>query len=443
MRRQNLIGRFAQHDGGSIAIIFSLSLMVLILVVALAVDTARAYDVRSRIQSALDAAALASAKLLDQDGITQADVQERASSFFQAQLQRLGVFDISLQNFKADPDWANSTVKVGVDVQLDTLFADAAGASEGFAFSPESTATYRALKIELSLVVDVTGSMCDVPPALGETACTSGSKLDALKAAARDMVTSLSNNSLRLGAVRVGLVPYSASVNAGVFAAAASGGASSDGCVVERDGAQAFSNASPYARSLGAIAPGSLPFYSCASSPVRPLADLASSSERAALIGAINSLSAIGGTAGHIGAAWGWYLLSPEWAGVFGSSAARWWDPAKVIKVLVLMTDGDFNISYANGGETNPWPDPLSSDTSHPGSSGHQALQLCEQIKSQGNAAQEIRLYTVAFQAPAAAETLLKGCSGEENYYDASNASQLSSAFRDIAGRLNSLRMTK
>jgi hypothetical protein len=112
------------------------------------------------------------------------------------------------------------------------------------------------------------------------------------------------------------------------------------------------------------------------------------------------------------------------------------------MKVVVLMTDGDFNISYANGGETNPWPDPLSSDASHPGSSGQQALQLCDQIKSLGDASKAVRIYTVAFQAPVGAEAMLKDCSGEESYYDAANASQLNAAFRDIVRRLNTLRMT-
>jgi hypothetical protein len=325
---------------------------------------------------------------------------------------------------------------------MHSYFKSLSGDGGDLAFSPESTATFQTLKIELSLVADVTGSMCDVAPAVTDPPCTSGAKLDALKAAAREMVTSLASTTSIPGGIRVGLVPYSASVNAGGYANAVSGGASVDDCVVERNGGEAYSNASPYVQQLGAIAPGSLPFYSCVASPVRPLVDLASAGERNALLTAIDNLAASGGTAGHIGAAWGWYLLSPEWSAVFGSRAGRSWDPAKVMKVVVLMTDGDFNISYVNGGETHPWPDPLSSDASHPGSSGNQALRLCEEIKSLGNASKAVRIYTVAFQAPPAAEQMLKDCAGEENYYDAGSASQLTDAFRDIVRRLNGLRMT-
>lgn len=436
------IRRFERDDQGTVAVIFSLSLMVLLFAIFLSVDMARAYDVRSRVQAALDAAALAGAKLLVEDGVSDADVQEKAEAFFLAQLTRLGFRDVSVENFVADPDWANSTVTASADVAMGSYFKSLSGDGDQLAFSTQSTATFRTLRIELSLVADVTGSMCDVAPAVTDPPCTSAVKLDALKAAARDMVTSLASSTSLPGGIRVGLVPYSASVNAGGLANAVSAGSSLDGCVVERSGADAFSNASPYTQPLGAIVPGSLPFYSCVASPVRPLVDLASAGERIALLAAIDNLAASGGTAGHIGAAWGWYLLSPEWSAVFGSRAGRPWDPAKVMKVVVLMTDGDFNISYANGGETHPWPDPLSSDASHPGSSGEQALRLCEEIKSLGNASKSVRIYTVAFQAPAAAETLLKQCAGEENYYDAGNASQLNDAFRDIVRRLNGLRMT-
>ncbi len=442
MRSRSSIQRFARDEQGAVAVIFTLSLMVLLFAIFLSVDTARAYDVRSRVQAALDAAALAGAKLLVEDGVSDANVQERAEAYFLEQLTRLGFPDVSVENFVADPDWANSTVTARADVAMRSYFRSLSGDGDQLEFSPQSTATFRTLRIELSLVADVTGSMCDTPPAVTDPPCTSATKLNALKAAARDMVTSLSSTTSLPGGIRVGLVPYSASVNAGGLANAVSGGASVDGCVVERNGGDAFTNASPYAQPLGAIAPGSLPFYSCVASPVRPLVDISLAGERNALLAAIDNLAASGGTAGHIGAAWGWYLLSPEWSAVFGSRAGRPWDPAKVMKVVVLMTDGDFNISYANGGETHPWPDPLSMDTSHPGSSGHQALRLCEEIKSLGDASKSVRIYTVAFQAPMAAESMLKQCAGEENYYDASNASQLNDAFRDIVRRLNNLRMT-
>lgn len=38
-------------------------------------------------------------------------------------------------------------------------------------------ATYKARKIEFSLVEDITGSMCDTPPAAGDPPCTSAAKL--------------------------------------------------------------------------------------------------------------------------------------------------------------------------------------------------------------------------------------------------------------------------
>jgi hypothetical protein len=208
---------------------------------------------------------------------------------------------------------------------------------------------------------------------------------------------------------------------------------------VERSGARAYENGyigpSHYLGTAGAES-----FYSCPTASIRPLTDLSVTANRTNFKAAIDSLMANGGTAGHIGTAWGWYTLSPEWNGLWPGNAARPYDP-KTIKAVVLMTDGEFNVSYANGGETVAWPDPLAADETQPGTSGYQALQLCEAMKNPADADSRIVIYTVGFQTPAAAEAVLKQCSGAENYYDANNASQLASAFRDIVKRLTNLRV--
>lgn len=442
MHRQGFAKQFVRQTSGSVTILFGLAVTILAFVVGFAIDSARVYDIKARVQGALDAAALASAKLMDKDGLTAIELQNEAENYFQSQLKRLDLPDLTLNQFRAIPDWSTFTVATRVDVRMRSIFGDLAGMTGALDFTPQSTASFHALKIELALVADITGSMCGTPPSLIDPPCTSGEKLDALKAAANDMVDALFETNPSVGAIRVALVPYSASVNAGSYAAAASGGASSDDCVVERSGGDAYTDASPVGNPVGTVAPGTVPYYSCVSSQIRPLTDLASSTQRALFRDAIDNLAGSGGTAGHIGAAWGWYVLSPEWSSVFGTQAGRSWDPARVIKVVVLMTDGQFNISYANGGESAPFPDPVSLDPANPGSSGNQALELCEAMKSEADPTRRIQLYTVAFQAPADAETMLKQCSGADNYYDANNASQLSDAFRDIVRRLNSLRVT-
>jgi hypothetical protein len=160
--------------------------------------------------------------------------------------------------------------------------------------------------------------------------------------------------------------------------------------------------------------------------------DLSDSTRRNTLRSAVDGLAAVGGTAGHIGTAWGWYLLSPNWTSVWPNDS----DPrpygTDVVKAVLLMTDGAFNTSYKNGNMN-------STDVSAAGSSPYQAMQLCSNMKAAG-----IMVYSVAFQSPPAAEALLRACaSSPADYYDATTAADLKSNFRDIADKLTSLRISR
>ena len=62
-----------------------------------------------------------------------------------------------------------------------------------------------ALNIEVSVVLDITGSM-------------SGSKIEDLKAAAKDLVDIVVNDQQELFYSRVALIPYSNGVNVGSYA---------------------------------------------------------------------------------------------------------------------------------------------------------------------------------------------------------------------------------
>lgn len=435
--------KFGNDCHGAVAMIFGLSFVVLCLMVGLAVDTSRAFNAEAKIQTALDAAALAAARYLDMQDVTDEAVSERARLYFEARLPSLNIDHATASNFHIDIDRANSGVEAFVDVNVPTLLAEVGGGLVDFTFTPSSKVIFKSKKIELALVLDITGSMCDVPPAVSDPACPEGVKIRALKEAAKSMIDALFDANPDPGAVKVSLVPYSASVNAGPYAAAASAGASSDNCVVERSGAAANTNASVATGGpAGTSDTGTALYYSCPPTPVTPLTDLSALTDRDAFKAAIENLAAKGGTAGHIGAAWGWYTISPAWNSLWPARPARAYDPSNVLKVVVLMTDGMFNVAYANGGETHAWPDVSSTDPTLAGTSANQALALCDAMKNPANAGEAVSIYTVGFQAPLEAEAILKQCSGESNFYDTSNASQLTNAFKDIVEKLTSLRIT-
>ena len=57
-----------------------------------------------------------------------------------------------------------------------------------------------------------------------------------------------------------------------------------------------------------------------------------------------------GSTAGQIGVGWGWYMVSPTFGAIFPSdNRPDAYDAQKRLKVVILMTDGEFNTPYCNG----------------------------------------------------------------------------------------------
>ena len=413
---------FASDRRGGIALIFALSIFVLGGVTGLAIDASRAYSLSQKVGSALDSAALATAKTLTREDATDAVLQERAAALFNNNMSHISVAGVTFSSLAVVADRANSTVEVSVVVHMPTSFARIVN-FESFDFPKTSTVSYETKRIELAMVLDITGSMCNP--------CD---KLSGLKSAANEVVDTLGSIAEYPGQIRIGIVPYSASVNAGPYWYTVTGESSGDDtCVVERPGGPPTESTPGSGGWLGTSSVATNTHYSCPASRVVPLVDLFSSSTRDQLKGDINALSAIGGTAGHLGLAWGWYMVSPSWQSIWPSSSRpKPYDPENVIKAVILMTDGDFNTSYLASG-TN------STDRETTGSSPNQALALCQAMK-----ARNVRVYTVAFQSSGAAETLMQDCaSSSENAYTADNTSQLKAAFRAIAETLTSMRVAK
>lgn len=430
------VTRFQADCRGATAVVFGLSAMVLMMAMGLAYDGSRVYDVNTKVQRALDAAALAAAKILDLEGASDSQVVDTARAYFSAHRPSIRMDGLVLGETVVGVDRTASTVNVEIAVSLRSLFGSLTGGDTSIDFVPAATATFKSKKIELSLVLDITGSMA------------SSGKIDALKVAAKNLVDTLFAANPSPGQVRVALVPYSASVNAGSYFDAVTGGSGGGGsfsgwsswsnwngggssCVVERAGADAYTDAPPAAGNyLGTSNAGANPNYSCPGPVVVPLSDLSDAAQRANFKSAIDALTPLGGTAGHIGTAWGWYFLSDKWKSLWPAENQPKPKSPDIIKAMIIMTDGEFNTSYANGSVN-------STDPTAVGSSGYQALQLCSAIASDN-----IAIYTVAFMAPASAETLLQTCSGSGNFYGADTSAQLLQSFQVIVDKLTSLRIS-
>ncbi|MAN74171.1 MAG: hypothetical protein CME85_11355 [Henriciella sp.] len=136
----------------------------------------------------------------------------------------------------------------------------------------------------------------------------------------------------------------------------------------------------------------------------------------------IDSLRDGGGTAGHQGIAWGWYLISPKWGDIFDHNAKPLpYDEPDTTKAMIIMTDGEFNRQYHSG----------------QGSSAAQAKALCDKIKEE-----DVVIFTVAFQAPEdGAEVLAYCATSEEHAFKASNGAELQASYQSIATSISDLRI--
>lgn len=211
-------------------------------------------------------------------------------------------------------------------------------------------------------------------------------------------------------------------------------------CGTERIGAEAYTDAAPTAAKVGRHYPAES--NPCPTSPIAPLTP-----DRTALKAKIDALAIDGSTAGQIGIAWGWYMISPEFAYLWpGESAPAAYGAQELIKIAVIMTDGEFNTSYCNGiiGKDSGSGSGSASDhincNGTNGSSASQALKQCQAMKAKG-----IVIFTVGFDLDtAAARDLMKECATNESYaYLASDGAALKEAFRSIAINISRLRLSR
>lgn len=535
-RLATLTRRFGAETRGNVAMIFALTMPVLVMITMGGVDINRASTVRASLRDALDTATLAAAR---SSATTNAEINAIGNRVLAANMQTFPDVTLTSATFSLN----DGQVVVGdAVVSVKTLVAGIVLPSTGRLFNDRipvgahSEVNRSAKNLEVAMVLDVTGSM-------------DGNDIASLKTAAANLVDTVVKDVQTPYTSRVSVVPYSMGVNLGAAAVNArgvtaagspitgatrscstswstttctivvtstghpyavgdrvvisgvtgmtainnstntawtitaktantftfttgsvSGTYSSGGtawctntgceykaftnldggasvqristCVTERTGTQAYTDASPATALVGRNYPMNETSNACLSSEIMPL-----SSNRTTLKARINGLTAVGSTAGHIGTAWGWYTLSPNFNSLWSGSAANAYNSSETVKAVILMTDGDFNTPY-NAGVIAA--DALSGSGANAnkinqnatnGASAAQAARLCTAMKAAG-----VTVYTVAFSVSAnsAAATLLTGCaSGADKAYSASSGTELVSAFQAIGRDITQLRISR
>ena len=233
--------RFAARREGNTAIIFGLAAIPLVVAAGMAVDVTRAYTVKMRLSSALDAASLAVGS--QGTGLTNAQMQDRLQSFFFANYpssalgRNVQVNPVPGAGQQAsDVNLSQPVVTYQAQATVDMTFMQLIGI-------PSITVTangqtHRGFGLEVAIALDNTGSMLCGPhsgaPNYSDTSCaqstvssdtncqqSSGTspanqtRICVLQTAATNFVNTLHSAMTASDQLYVSVVPYVTTVNVG------------------------------------------------------------------------------------------------------------------------------------------------------------------------------------------------------------------------------------
>ncbi|MGD9783566.1 MAG: pilus assembly protein TadG-related protein [Hyphomicrobiaceae bacterium] len=414
--------RLSGDDRGGVAIMFGLSAMVITMLAGIAVDYSRINHERSRMFASIDAAALAAGKAMLDGRMGDDEVRAMALAYFEKNLEGSGPGFGKLQNFSVDLDRSTNGVTIKADVEVPMTLTRVAG-FERVVFPVSASTLFEQNDIELSLALDVTGSMQPI------------GKLDALQDASKDLFEILLPDGGTPNKVRIALAPYASGVNVGSYDLSIAGKTAPGGCVFERQDGDNASERPPVDGTYFKVR-GDAGVSATAPCPTARIVPL--TSDRGLLEREVEAYRADYSTAGHLGAIWAANMLSPDWGPIFGGdSAPAPYRDGKTIKAMLLMTDGLFNtMGGVNRGDDSPTAT----------QSQRIAVDVCERARNEN-----VIVFAIGFKLDEIgnpgrrrrAEQTLRDCAGASTrYFEATARDELRSAFQAIAVQLNKLRLT-
>jgi hypothetical protein len=432
------VAAFCLSQEGNVAILFTLALIPIIGLAGGAIDYNRASSVKTSMQAALDATALAIAS--QAASLSDSALDEKASEYFVATFNRSDV-----KNIVIDASYATTgtpALTVTGKGAVDTKFLGILGI-DSIPIEAEAKTVWGASRMRIALVLDNTGSMNDA------------GKIDLLKKASQDLLKTLQAAAQQPDDIQIAIVPFANGVNVGTGNASAtwldwsyyakSGGGDDDtgtntwngdqcgwsscwqntgswnkdattsskgswqGCVMDRDKNYDVLNATPSASNSSTLFPA-LYEPNCPA-PLMPL-----TYDWTALSNKIDSLIATGSTNQTIGLVWGWHALSP------GAPLNAPPLQPNTQRVIVLLTDGV--------NTENRW-------TTNSSAIDGRTQQVCSNIKADG-----ITVFTVLVTSGNA--SLLKNCASDASkFFALSTPDQIAGAFKAIGSNLTKLRLAQ
>jgi Flp pilus assembly protein TadG len=498
---------------GTVTVMTAILAVPLLAMTGLAVDLARVWLVKSRLQMALDAGVLVAARSMAGGGTSADGVALFWANFARNSRTTNAGYLAAVATTPVVTQPGAGLVKMASQATLTPTLLGVIGIGP-ITVQGEATAESAAYGLELALVLDNTGSMA-------------GSSITSLISSSTQLLNIIYGGSDTQPNLWVSVVPFSSVVNIGKTHTGWLVGGSVNqtpfapsawmGCVMARTaqtGAQAGDDANDKTPAQAAFTPyryastyhayavtygtgqkstyyypgdndwtvspnniteptagnGSVgPNLGCPALPILP-----ETASKAAVMAVINKMVPVyrGGTFINLGLQAGWWTLSPNWKGLWGTPTLPLaYHTPYMKKVIVLMTDGNNEwYDWPDGvpGQTPPtappkgvpgWSNDGDADFTGYGRLKSNTLglnasqssitstlntwmsQMCTTIKQNG-----IVIYTIVFNksSSVATQTLFRNCaSSPGNYFLSPSGSDLQTAFTQIGQQLSSLRLAQ
>ena len=388
---------FKNNDNGAVAYLFALAAIPLILVVGVAIDLGKGISARTKIQTALDAGALAAAA-------TNLEEAERIALAEKVYWQNVGdAGQGSTPNYSVGTD----AITADVNMMVDNSFMKIVGLNQNQVEASSRVELPKDRPAEVALVMDYSSSM------------NSNGKWQAMRDAALDLVDVLSEQQTN-SQVKFSLVPFAKMVAVDLPAEymveeSQNSPWTGSGCAQDRKWPYNTEDSTPDEfnddTKWGALGQAQ---GTCAQMASHNLKILPLTNNHASVVSKLNAMDPFVGTHISLGLEFGWHVISSN--APFSEGVA--YNAPDVLKAIVLLTDGRQT--------TKAWGQNESYNTSN----GEENLEvMCEAIKDKN-----VLLITVAFDlSDGGTRTRLTNCATSSAYFfDADTNSQLAAAFTEI-----------
>lgn len=457
LRRQS--AAFARDESGTMTIFATYMILMMILVCGIGVDLMRNEMERTNVQATMDRAILAAADLdqtLDPEGVVN-------DYFAKAGLSQF------LTSVTVDEGINYRTVSAVAKGSSPTQFMHLMGVDE-LPVPAGGTAEERVENVEISLVLDISGSM------------GRDSKMENLQVAANAFVdTVLQDKTDDL--ISISLIPYTAQVNAGpdIFDALRTDKRHNYSHCIDFEPDDFLTTTLSFTRTYEQMQhfEEGYNYYSSQriGNPGCPQQDyeriVPFSQNKTSLKATINNYRARANTSIHLGMKWGVAMLDPSFRPITQDLALdnkidsafanrpQAYDDVETIKTILLMTDGE----NVNTTRIQPWYYNSSSEYVHwskyplywylnnhnvgswnnwrytkytSGQADTMLSNICDAAKAKG-----IIVWSIGFEVTNHSAGVMEDCASSPSHFFRVEGIEITEAFEAIAKQINQLRLTQ